>query len=385
MVSASDFTQTCNFTIESDFCTAETCCLEQGQIHYIPTLAGNAAYAALFAILIIPNLTFGIRYKTWSFMSWLCLGLIGETVGYIGRIMLNDNIFSFNGFLMYLIPLTIAPAFITASIYLCLARVIYILDPNLMHTRLKPMTYTKIFVTFDIISLILQAAGGGLAATADDQAGSDMGINVMIAGLAFQVVSLLIFIGLCSDFAWRLYKGIVSKKMRFTVTDADTTYPPSQGLARRPTWMRRSEEVGGDSALDYTSIKTSVMFKGFIGALGVATFLILVRSSYRLAELQEGFDGELANDQLTFMILEGPMIILSCIALTAFHPGFALRRLWSMKGFQGRAGSPSAGEKLVMTSASNSAVGSRDGSREDLSAEQRAPAVGGSRYESLRA
>jgi len=376
MVSESDFTLTCNFTIQSDFCTPETCCLEQGQIQYIPNLAGNALFTAIFAILIIPQLLFGIRYKTWSFMSWLCLGLIGEAVGYIGRIMLNDNIFSFNGFLIYLIPLTIAPAFITASIYLCLARVIYIVDPNLMHTRLKPMTYTKIFVTFDIISLVLQGAGGGVAATANDKKGSDMGVNIMIAGLAFQVVSLLIFIGLCSDFAWRLYKGIVSKKMRLTVADTDTSYPPAQGLARRPTWMRRSEEVGGDSTIDYTSIKTSMMFKGFIVALVVAVFLILARSAYRLAELQSGFDGELANDEVTFMILEGPMIILSCIALTVFHPCFAMRGLWSMKDFKKRAGSPDAGEKLMMTSTPNSAVNSRGGSQEDVTDEQRAPAVG---------
>jgi len=330
---------------------------------YIPTLPGNALFAALFGILIVPQLLFGIRYKTWSFMIWMSLGLLGEVVGYIGRIMLSNNIFDFNGFLIYLIPLTIAPAFITASIYLCLARVIYILDPALAHTRLKPMTYTKIFVTFDVISLILQGAGGGVAATADgNKSTSDMGVNIMIAGLASQLVSLLVFIGLCGDFAWRLYKGIVSSKARATSTE----YTPVPGLNRKPTWMQRSKELGGSNSMtvDYTAIRSSRMFKGFVGALAAATVFILIRSAYRLAELQEGFDGKLANNEVLFMILEGPMIILACLGISAFHPGLAMRGLWSMKGFTRGAGA--GAEKLMMVSASGSAVHSRAGSQEDV-------------------
>lgn len=45
-----------------------------------------------------------------------------------------------------------------------------------------------------------------------------------------------------------------------------------------------------------------------------------------MAELEEGFHGRLANDEVLFMILEGPMIIIATTALTAFHPGFCLGR-----------------------------------------------------------
>ena len=243
------------------------------------------------------------------------------------------------------------------------------------------MTYTKIFVTFDVISLVLQGAGGGVAATSDnDKAMNDMGVNIMIAGLAFQVISLVIFSALCSDFAWRLHKGTVSGKMRFTVTDTDTSYPPAQGLAKRPTWMQRSEELGGVSTINYDTIRASKMFKGFIGALIAAVLLIITRSSYRLAELQEGFNGKLANNEVLFMILEGPMIILTCIGLTVFHPGRAMHGLWSMKAFQQKDGSADAGEKLAMTSAMNSPTHGQSASEEELTADQRAPAVNSAGY-----
>lgn len=312
MVSASDFTQTCDFTILSDYCTPDTCCLDQGQLRYIPTIAGNAVYAAFFAILIIPNLWFGIRSKTWSFMTWMILGLVGEFVGYIGRIQLHNNIFDFNAFLTYLIPLTIAPAFITASIYLCLARIIYVVDPALQYTRLKPMTYTKIFVTFDFICLVLQGAGGGLAATANTPADGDTGVNVMIAGLAFQVVSLVIFSAVCLDFAWRLRKSSSSAS----------------------TKMEDSSVEQSPATLRLDAIRHSKMFKGFTWTIAIAVTLVLIRSSYRLAELKDGFNSALFNDQVLFMIFEGPMIIIACVLLTVFHPSLSMRGFWSLRLMQ---------------------------------------------------
>lgn len=362
--------QTCNLNItDSSLCTPETCCLAQGEINYLPSLGGNAAYAAIFGILLLSSLLFGIRYRTTSFTIWMSLGLAGEIVGYVGRVMLHNNIFDFNAFLTYLIPLTISPAFLTACIYLCLARIIYITDPNLAYTRLKPMTYTSIFVTFDVISLVLQGAGGGVAATADDKKGSDLGVNIMIAGLAFQVVSLVIFIALCSDFTWRLYRGSRYGPVmpNITVTDNDSSYDPGN--------KNYGHVSTGPHASTLDSVRCSKMFKGFIIALAVATVLILIRSSYRLAELQGGFNGALANDEVLFMILEGPMIILSVLLLTVFHPGFCLgkRGLWSMKAFQGvkgRKGEKDAeGETKLMAM-----TPSRSGSEEDLNRDVRTTA-----------
>ncbi|UKZ66032.1 uncharacterized protein TrAtP1_007214 [Trichoderma atroviride] len=51
--------------------------------------------------------------------------------------------------------------------------------------------------------------------------------------------------------------------------------------------------------------------------------LIFIRSVYRVAELQQGFNGPLANNQVSFMILEGPMIFLAVLAMTVLHPGIA--------------------------------------------------------------
>lgn len=66
-------------------------------------------------------------------------------------------------------------------------------------------------------------------------------------------------------------------------------------------------------------------------ALAIATLTIYIRSCFRVAELQGGFDGSLANDEITFMILEGAMVSIASIALTVLHPGFVVGTNWNMK------------------------------------------------------
>lgn len=76
-------------------------------------------------------------------------------------------------------------------------------------SRLRPRTYKVIFISSDLIALVLQAIGGALAATADegDTKQNDLGVNLMIAGLAFQVFSLALFMALWAEFAWRAVKA----------------------------------------------------------------------------------------------------------------------------------------------------------------------------------
>lgn len=57
-------------------------------------------------------------------------------------------------------------------------------------------------------------------------------------------------------------------------------------------------------------------------ALTIATGCILIRSIYRVIELQGGFQSSVASNEVLFMILEGPMVIISTSLLTVYHPGF---------------------------------------------------------------
>lgn len=150
--------------VEGFVCTLDTCSVEDwGYVRYRPSVAGNALFLAVMAVLAACQLVLGIRHKTKSFAVAMCLGLITEAVGYIARVLMNGNPFNRDYFLWYLITLTIGPVFIAAAIYLTLGRIVVVYGENI--SRIKPRSYTTFFLACDIVSLCVQAVGGGIAAS----------------------------------------------------------------------------------------------------------------------------------------------------------------------------------------------------------------------------
>ena len=59
---------------------------------------------------------------------------------------------------------------------------------------LKPLHYSYIFITCDVVSLVVQAVGGGMTSIAAQRYENvDSGTYTMIAGIAFQVFSMSVF------------------------------------------------------------------------------------------------------------------------------------------------------------------------------------------------
>jgi hypothetical protein len=206
------------------------------------------------------------------------------------------------GFHSYLICLTIAPVFISASIYLCIARIISLYGEDL--SFFKPRTIALVFMTSDFCSLVLQAAGGGIADTAADQTGKLTGTHIMVAGLFLQVVSLVVFLLYLIYFALRCKSGSL---------DMD----PAKVTCR-------------DRGL----------FKVSLISLLAATMAILARSIFRVSELWEGFGGELWNSEKDFLVLDGGMVSLAVLLLTVLHPGPAFGEQWQAANWSFRSTTP---------------------------------------------
>ncbi|KAL4864582.1 hypothetical protein BDV12DRAFT_176017 [Aspergillus spectabilis] len=278
-------------------CTLQTCSLEDAYIRYQPTIPGNSVYIALFGALLVIQAIQCPFYRMWGFSGSMIAGLVLEVLGYAARILFHDDPFNFDYFLMNLICLSLAPVFFCAALYFLLGRIVIVyLGEDI--SRLKPRNYAIVFISCDTLALILQSAGGALTSATDDAAGRDIGVNIMIAGLAFQVAALTLFIALAVEFAIRYRRR--SRKDASLITDNEA----------------RKDE--------YAPIREHKMWKVWLFALVVATITVYTRSIFRVIELNGGFDSELANDEITFMILEGAMISITCICLTALHPGAAL-------------------------------------------------------------
>ncbi|KAF8855425.1 RTA1-domain-containing protein [Acephala macrosclerotiorum] len=269
-------------------CTLATCPINYAYVLYDPTLGGNALYLAIFALLLPLQILLGVWYQTSGVMISICMGLCLEIIGEVGRVEMHFNPFLKEWFLLYLIPLTIGPIFIAAAIYLCLARLVVVYGEHL--SAMKPRSYTLIFCCCDFISLVIVAVGGAKAALADTHVAVRRGSNIMVAGLAIQVVSLLLFMTLSLEFAYRCYR-------------------------------RRAE-----LSLKHRDLYTSQRFKIFLACLTISTLTLFTRSIFRVAELSSGFGGHLANDEVSYMILEGAMVVIASVLLTVMHPGVGFGR-----------------------------------------------------------
>jgi hypothetical protein len=127
-------------------------------------------------------------------------------------------------------------------------------------SRFRPNLFYWIFLPADLVCLVLQAAGGALSTSSSGK--SQTGVNLALVGLALQVLVLVVFCGFFGDYLWRYFRS---------------------GLATSLTLRMRL----------------------FFGFLASAVLLILIRCSYRLAELHEGYSGHLFRDEGLFIGLEG--------------------------------------------------------------------------------
>ncbi|KAK6544639.1 hypothetical protein TWF694_001328 [Orbilia ellipsospora] len=264
-------------------CTLAVCDVSLSVYQYRPSLPANAIFIALFGIALVLHLIQGYMWKTWTFTICILLGCVSEMLGYGGRVMLYENPFSFTGFLLQAICITIAPVFYAAGIYFTLSKIVIFLGPQYSH--FPPKFYYWCFIPCDILSLVLQSIGGALSSTSSGDNGA--AVDISIAGLSFQVFTLLVFISLSSEFAWRFVNATDS-------TIRKSTLPKS--------------------------------FKMFVYFLSAATVLILIRCAYRIAELRDGYHGTLIHNEGGFIALEGVMIVLAVFCLNIGHPGCAFPR-----------------------------------------------------------
>ncbi|KAM5351000.1 hypothetical protein ACJ41O_003723 [Fusarium nematophilum] len=254
-----------------------------------PNLGGNAFFLSCHALLILPQIFFGIRHKTWGFLFGMFCGHVLEILGYYARVRMHS------GHDEYIVTLTIGPAFFSAAIYLCLARIIAVYGEYL--SRFSPRTYTITFMVSDFVALVLQAAGGAILG-GDDPSVIDVGLAIIKTGLAAHLVAIGVFVMLAAEFGFRTYQ-------------------------HRREWNPT-----------FSNLQGSRKFKIFLICLAAATICILIRTSFRIAELSEGFNSKLANDEAAFMVLEGAMIVVAAACLTIGHPGVCFDGRWSEANFQ---------------------------------------------------
>ncbi|ORY70063.1 RTA1 like protein-domain-containing protein [Pseudomassariella vexata] len=256
-----------------------------------PVLSASIAFICLYFVAMCLHIALGILWESWWFWGCMIAGCIDEIIGYGGRTMLFYNPFSFPGFTTQIVCITTAPVFYCAAIYVTMAKLVENLDPSI--SRIKPRLYNWIFISCDIVSLVLQGVGGAMSTT--NTGTSQVAVDLALAGLGFQVATLMIFCSLLVDYLVRYFQSSQSRAV---------------------------SAVSG-------------RLKTCLGFMGLAILLILARCAYRVDELSEGYLGALIHNEPLFIGPEGVLIICSVYALCIGHPGLIFNRTGAGKSSKG--------------------------------------------------
>ncbi|KAI0892126.1 RTA1-domain-containing protein [Annulohypoxylon nitens] len=253
---------------------------------YEPSLAGNAVFLALFALLIPITFALGIKYKNPIFSTNVITGLALEVVGYVGRILLYNSQNDRCDFILFLIGTVTGPTFICAAMFLIVPLIVAVYGEEFRSWR--PTWYSYLFYALSAISLVLELVGGVVSTVQDDPANVDAAVRVLIVGIAIQLVALAIFILHAILFA-------IAVRTRHHTLD-----------------------------IKFAGVYNSGSFKIFLVAFSLATILIVVRTAFRLVVIAEGYGSSIAQSETLLLILDGLMVLLATILLLVFFPGRVL-------------------------------------------------------------
>ncbi|TWU72805.1 hypothetical protein ED733_004246 [Metarhizium rileyi] len=273
-----------------DQCTeiSSLCRVESTVLGYYPNLGAGIFFTVAFGTCLLAALPLGISKKTWTYTTAMTIGLVLETAGCIGRILLHYNPWNQSAFELQICAIILAPTFICVSIYLTLKHVALHLNPRL--SRIPPRWYPRLFLPADLSCLIVQAIGGAIAAAAghtNPRLQRD-GNRAIIAGVVLQVLVLAVFGLMGADY-------LLSAARHMRGNDVVTAHELS--LWRDPK------------------------FKKFVSGVTGAYAAVLIRCVYRIAEMAGGWGNKIMQDEPSFLVLDSSLILVAVYLLTIFHPG----------------------------------------------------------------
>ncbi|KAJ6597470.1 RTA1-domain-containing protein [Mycena vulgaris] len=253
---------------------------------YIPRESIAILFVILYSISTIVHVGQATYYRTWWLVPTACLCGLGEVLGWSGRLWSSLSPRASIPFTIQISATIISPTPLLAVNFILLSKIVGRLGPS--YLWLPPRWSSIIFLACDSIALTIQGVGGGMASSANDLKHANIGGNVMLGGIVFQLVTLVAYILLSADFLWRY-----------------TTYRAVRNISGpRGTMDKR--------------------LKIMIYALVFSTTVLFIRSVYRTIELSTGWTGRIIHTEVYFNVLDGAMVVLAMYTINIVHPGLLL-------------------------------------------------------------
>ncbi|KAJ7108011.1 RTA1-domain-containing protein [Mycena crocata] len=263
--------------------------IEDSQYGYIPSQKIAYIFIGLFAVSTAIHVGQAFYFRMWWLLPTACLCGIGELVGWSGRLWSSFSPSLDDPYMMQITTTIISPTPLIAVSFILFGRIVERLGP--CYSRITPKWYSRIFVSCDFVALVAQGLGGGMAASADDVAGSNLGANIMLGGIIFQLVAIIAYASCAYDFL-RHYNANHPIREKHLAAQVARPMDPFVKLQ--------------------------------IYALSFSTSVLFIRSIYRVIELATGWHGKVIETEIYFNIFDGAMVVLAIYTINIAHPGLLL-------------------------------------------------------------
>lgn len=260
--------------------------------YYTPSMAAAVIFIILFTLLTGYHTFLIARRRTWFCIPFVVGGLF-EIVGYVGRAVAHNDTISIGPYIIQTLGLLLAPILFAASIYMILGRIMRVVEGQ-EYSIIRVNWLTKIFVAGDALCFCIQAAGGGLLASATTQTEIDRDNYIVLAGLILQILVFILFVTTAFIFQARLHK-------RPTAASQDGPLGEHNGVA------------GG--------LLGRLTWKKLMLGLYVSSILITLRNVFRAIEYAMGWGSYLLNREWPLYVFDGVlMVMVLAICLMWYNP-----------------------------------------------------------------
>ncbi|KAI0378835.1 RTA1 like protein-domain-containing protein [Hypomontagnella monticulosa] len=312
-------------------CTFETCSVATSPYGYPPSAAADA----IFFIIHIGSLMACLLYsfyladdnRWFEFTIPVSIACFFESIGYAVRLGSSSDPWNVALYATSMSFIFVAPAFVSAGIYLTIPEAIKILG---VEHSLIDVTRYPLLIWIDVLGFILQLVGiifsfSDLSIDRGLGRNAQIGGPIIATGMAIQAVSLIIFIGL---FAIVLLRAAVANSQF-----GYTTFHPIHGF-----------------------VPMAHRFKFFVAMLLISAMCLFARAIYQTVVLSDGLGSYTAKNQALFAGLDSLLVIEAVVGLVVAHPIRFLRN-----GLDKRLGSRTTSVMIEEGRMSQFTVGSRQG------------------------
>ncbi|CAD6586806.1 MAG: hypothetical protein TREMPRED_004560 [Tremellales sp. Tagirdzhanova-0007] len=277
---------------------------------YTPSSEWCIPFIVLFALSGVVHAIQAYISKYWVIYPTLFTAALIEVIGRSGRERSNKNVTLVDPFLMQIVTLKMAPVFFSAS------------------TLFSDRNFTSfVFLIDNTIACILQAVGGGLASgSAATGSPTNTSTNIMVAGIIFQPVSMVVFVGLGFDFVIR-----ASTRRPYAFRLRQISSAAAKRLGNEKTTANSTMEGDAPGVFEGERENLTRWWIMLSGAM-VSSIMIIIRGVYRSAELSQGWSGYIITNQ-RFIGLDCVTMFIAVAVFNVIHPMFLLPKKTSWKGY----------------------------------------------------